>query len=90
MQLLAEDSFQFGLTLLQFVCALTNDELKLIRTEPLEIPEGRLKNLVEDISDNLINARSKNLPKFAEAVIKHLAPEFPATYRDFIISLLHF
>ena len=61
-ELLAEDTFHLGVTLLQFVCALTNEELDIVRYEQIEVPEGRLKRIVEEVDDTIPKARSKNFP----------------------------
>lgn len=54
------------------------------------MPEGRLKNLIDDLEDNIPKARSKNFPLFAEAIISSLAPDFPVPYRKFVGRFLEF
>ena len=89
-ELLAEDSFNLGVTILQFVCALTKAELDLVRYEQLEVPEGRLKKLVDDLEDEIPKARTKNFPKFAEGIMQSIVPDFPPAYRKFIGRFLEF
>ena len=65
---------------------LTNKELEIIRLEQVEIPEGRLKAVVEETTRTLPVVRTLNFPKFAETVIQRLSPTFPERYT----SLLQF
>ena len=79
-----------GVTLLQFVCALTMQELEIVRREQVEVPTGRLKGIIDEIDDTIPRARSKNFPKMADSLIEHLSPSFPAAYRAFIGRFLEF
>ena len=89
-QLLQEDTFNFGVTLFQVVCSLTEKELKLVRFEHPAYPEGRMKAILERLEDDIPRARTKNFHQFIGSLIGHLNPDFPKKYVRFIQRMVMF
>ena len=75
-ELLKEDTFNLGVSLLQFVCSFTEQELLCVRVGTSGEQEGRMK-ICEELDEAIPSARQKNFDKFAGALIEHLNPHFP-------------
>ena len=74
-----EDSFSFGIALLQFVCSLTTQELSEVRKGRSVNSTSRL-DFVDELTITIPNARGKNFERFALALVTKLNPTLPAKY----------
>ena len=88
-QLLAEDVFNLGVTFLQYVCSLSENELIWVRSGSSDAIEGRL-SFLEELEDKISNARTKRFDEFAIAVIERLNCDVPKGCRMFIGKMLKY